>query len=91
MKSIVTAKMILVPNHNSAKSCLTIGQWSSKYLIPAAILLMHRRLGKNVFSPPIECPEMIITNLVAVLVREAVEFKDLRLLGPGPALLRDLH
>ena len=34
---------------------------------------------------------MIITNLVAVLVREAVEFMDLRLLGPGPALLRDLH
>ena len=47
--------------------------------------------AKNVFSPPIECPEMIITNLVAVLVREAVEFKDLRLLGPGPALLRDLY
>ena len=34
---------------------------------------------------------MIITNLFAVLVREAVELKDLRLLGPGPALLRDLH
>ena len=34
---------------------------------------------------------MIITNLVTVLVREAVEFIDLRLLGPGPALLRDLH
>ena len=46
---------------------------------------------KNVFSPPIGCPEMIITNLVAVLVREAVECMDLRLLGPGPALLRDLH
>ena len=91
MKPIVTAKMILVPNHNSAKSYFTTGQWSSKYLIPASKLLMHRRLGKNVFSPPIECPEMIITNLVAVLVREAVEFKDLRLLGPGPALLRDLH
>ena len=45
----------------------------------------------NVFSPPIGCPEMIITNLVAVLVREAVECMDLRLLGPGPALLRDLH
>ena len=28
---------------------------------------------------------MIITNLVAVLVREAVECMDLRLLGPGPA------
>ena len=47
--------------------------------------------AKNVFSPPIGCPEMIITNLVAVLVREAVECMDLRLLGPGSALLRDLH
>ena len=47
--------------------------------------------AKKFFSPPIGCPEMIITNLVAVLVREAVECMDLRLLGPGPALLRDLQ
>ena len=80
-----------LPTARNPAKLLNSRQWSSKYLIPAAILLMHRRLGKNVFSPPIECPEMIITNPVAVLVREAVECMDLRLLGPGPALLRDLH